>query len=159
MDPLSILASVVGLVNAAGKISSILAITLSNVHESPQLMQDVLSEVNDVKIFLSALQRFLFGISSAPRRRVALITLHQLIATLTEAVFTFSELEDLLAPFAASCEISIIERARWAMKEETISRIIQRLQRHKSSLSLMLNIVQWCILYPPVVSLLWDIRC
>jgi hypothetical protein len=152
MDPLSILASVVGLLTAAGKVSSILTTISSNIKEAPQHVDDMLSEVNDLKISLSALHKFLLGIALAPRRRMALIQLDQLIATLTESVLTFSELEALLTPFAASSEISITKCAKWAWKEETVSRIMQRLQRHKLSLCLMLNIVQWYILCPSSIS-------
>jgi hypothetical protein len=151
MDPLSILVSVIGLVNAAGKVSSILTTIALTINEVPQLVGDVLSEVNDVRISLSALHKFLLGMASVPRRRIALIQLDQLVATLTESVLTFSELEDLLAPFVASSGIPIMNRAKWIRREEAISRIMQRLQRHKSSLSLMLNIVQWCISCSPML--------
>ena len=147
MDPLSILVSVVGLVNVAGRVSLMLTRIASNIIEAPELIGDVLSEVNDVRISLSALHKFLLGLAYAPRRRVALIQLDQLVATLTESVLTFSELEDLLTPFSASPCLPIIERAKWFRKEGTILHIMQRMQRHKISLSLRLNIVQWCVLH------------
>ena len=148
MDPLSILVSVIGLVNAAGRVSSILTTIALNISEVPQLVSEVLSEVNDVRVSLSALHKLLVGMASVPRRRAALIQLDQLVATLTESVLTFSELEDLLAPFVGGFGIAIMDRAKWIRREEAVLRLMQRLQRHKNSLSLMLNIVQWCILCP-----------
>jgi Fungal N-terminal domain of STAND proteins len=143
MDPLSVMASVVGLLTAAGTVSSILSTFASSMKDVPRLIDHVLSEVKEVEIFLSAIQKFLLGIASAPRRRIALIQLDQLIVTLTEAVLTFSELEALVTPLAAKSKTSSMERLKWAWKEDAVSNIMQRLQRHKSSLSLMLNIVQW----------------
>jgi hypothetical protein len=147
MDPLGVLASVVGLLTAAGTVSSILNTIRSNINDAPRLVDKVLSEVNDVEVSLSAVHKFLLGMSSAPRRRIALIQLDQLIATLTSAVLTFSELEALVIPLAVRSEMSIMERAKWAWKEDRVSSIVQRLQHHKSSLSLMLNIVQWYTLF------------
>jgi hypothetical protein len=143
MDPLSVMASVVGLITAAGTISSTLSTVRSSLSDAPRLLDQVLSEVKEVEISLSAVHKFLLEISSAARRRIALIQLDHLIATLIEAVLTFSELEALVKPLAARSDMSIVERFKWAWKEDSISNIMQRLQRHKSSLSLMLNIVQW----------------
>jgi hypothetical protein len=153
MDPLSVMASVVGLLTAASNVSSILSAIKSSMKDTPQLVNHVLSEVKEVEISLSAVHKFLQGITSAPRRRIALIQLDQLIATLTEAVLTFSELEALVTPLATKSKVSIMERLKLAWKEDVVSSIMQRLQRHKSSLSLMLNILQWLvfalILVPP----------
>jgi hypothetical protein len=153
MDPLSVMASVVGLLTAAANVSSMLSAIKSSVKDAPQLLNYVLSEVKEVEISLSAIHKFLQGVASAPRQRIALIQLDQLIATLTEAVLTFSELEALVTPLAMQSKVPTMERVKWALKEETVSSIMQRLQRHKSSLSLMLNIVQWLvfalILVPP----------
>jgi hypothetical protein len=145
MDPLSVMASVVGLLTAASNVSSILTAIKSGTKEAPQLVNHVLSEVKEVEISLSAIHKFLQGITSAPRRRIALIQLDQLIATLTDAVLTFSELEALVTPLEMRSKISTIERLKWVSKGDAISNIMQRLQRHKSSLSLMLNIVQWLV--------------
>jgi hypothetical protein len=62
-----------------------------------------------------------------------LIKVDQLIATLTEAVLTFSELEALVTPLAARTKLSAIDRLKWSWKEEEASRLFDRLQRHKMS--------------------------
>jgi hypothetical protein len=74
-----------------------------------------------------------------------MIQVDQLVATLTEAVLTFSELGALLAPLGEGSEISWRESVKLAWKEDKISRIMLRLDRHKSSLWLMLNIVRWYV--------------
>jgi hypothetical protein len=145
MDPLSILASVTGLLLAAGTVSSTLVTIRSILKDVPQSVNQIASEINDLTGSFSAVQKFLLGLASAPRRRIALIQLDQLVATLTEAVLAFSELEALVAPFTAKPTIATVDRVKWSLKESEITPILHRLQRHKSSLSLMLNIVQWYI--------------
>jgi hypothetical protein len=143
MDPLSVMASVVGLLTAAGTVTSILLSLKSSLSDAPRLIDHVILEVREVEISLSAMHKFLIGISSVPKRRIALIQVDQLRATLTDSVLTFSELEALVTPLIGRSDILVLERVKWAWKEDAVSRIMQRLQRHKSSLSLMLNIVQW----------------
>jgi hypothetical protein len=143
MDPLSVMASVVGLLAAAGQVTSVLSTVKSSIKDAPRSMDHAISEVKAVEISLSAIQKFLLGLSSAPRQRITMIQVDQLLATLTEAVLTFSDLEALVKPLATDSESSMIERIRWCWKEDDVSRIMIRLERHQSSLSLMLNIVQW----------------
>jgi hypothetical protein len=81
MDPLSVMASVVGLLTAAGNMSSILSTFVSGMKDVPRHIDHVLSEVKEMEIFLSAIQKFLLGITSALGCRTALIELDQLIVT------------------------------------------------------------------------------
>jgi hypothetical protein len=139
------MASVVGLLAAAGQVTSVLSTVKSSIKDAPRSMDHAISEVKAVEISLSAIQKFLLGLSSAPRQRITMIQVDQLLATLTEAVLTFSDLEALVKPLATDSESSMIERIRWCWKEDDVSKIMIRLERHKSSLSLMLNIVQWYV--------------
>jgi hypothetical protein len=145
MDPLSVIASVVGLLTAAKTVTSILSTIKSSISDTPHLIDSILSEVKEVEISLSAVHRFLLDIRKAPTQRRAMIQLDHLVATLTESVLTFSELEALVKPFATGPKTSILERIKWAWKEDAVSGIVQRLERHKSSFSLMLNIAQWYV--------------
>lgn len=142
-----------GLLMAAGTVPSTLNNIRSSASNAKQSIDQVASEVNDLRTCLSALQMFLLGLTSAPRRRIGLIQLNQLVATLTEAVLTFSELEALVLPFE-NMHLRATDLVRWLWKEDSVSPILQRLQRHKSSLFLMLNIVQWYLLFPSAVWLL-----
>jgi hypothetical protein len=145
MDPLSVLASVAGLLMAAGSVSSTLITIGASLKDVPQSVNQVVSEVNDIRTSLSAVQKFLLGLAAAPRHRIAMIQLDQLVATLTEAVLTFSELEALVTPFMASSTMLTMQRVKWLLKDDEVTPLLHRLQRHKSSLSLMLNIVQWYV--------------
>ena len=90
MDPLSVTASVVGLLGAAGKIASILSKVKSGLVEAPRLMDQLLSQIRELEACFSAVHQFLSGIISVPQRRTSMIQVEQLVATLTEAVLTLS---------------------------------------------------------------------
>lgn len=145
MDPLSVTASVVGLLAGAGKVGGVLLWVKSSIVDAPGSLSNLLSQINDLAICLEAVNQLLTGIYSTPSKRISMIQVDQLVATLTEAVLTFSELEALVMPLGDPSEISIIQRMKWAWEEETISSIMVRLDRHKSSFSLMLNIIQWYV--------------
>jgi hypothetical protein len=146
MDPLSVTASVVGLLGAARQIASILYKVQSGLKDTPRSMHRLLSQINELRYTFDAVNHLLIGIDSAPRRRISMIQVDQLVATLSEAVLTFSELEALVHPLATDIiNPSLVERMKWVWKEDTIGNIMLRLDRHKASLTLMLTIVHWYI--------------
>ena len=143
MDPLSVSASIIGILGAAAKVSSVLISFVQSTKAAPKLAQTVLSEVNGLSAILTHLQTYLLGAASPSKSRASLILVEQVIVTLTECVTTFSELEDALGTSKNDAEMSALNRVRWAMKESNISDIQGRLQSNKASLNLMLNIMQW----------------
>lgn len=143
MDPLSVSASIIGILGAAAKVSSVLISFVQNTKAAPKLAQTVLSEVNGLSAILTHLQTYLLGAANPSRSRASLILVEQVIVTLTESVTTFSELEDALGTSKIDAEMGALDRVRWAMKESKISEIQGRLQSNKTSLNLMLNILQW----------------
>ncbi|ORY08220.1 hypothetical protein BCR34DRAFT_570096 [Clohesyomyces aquaticus] len=144
MDPLSVTASIVGILAAAGKIAESLRVVISTAKEAPWVITALLAEVNDVHAVVSSLQTLLSDLQSAPPRRAALIQLDRLIATLTDTVLTFSELEAIVTPLAVTKgqKFPLRTRLKWTRVEGNCSKIVEKLQRHKSSISLMLNIFQ-----------------
>jgi hypothetical protein len=145
MDPLSITASVVGLLTAAGSVASILSKVKAAIGDAPRLMDQLLLQVNELETVFSVVNQFLVGITEAPRQRTSMIQVDQLVATLTEAILTFSELGALIALLGEGSEISMRRRMKLAWKDEKLSSIMLRLDRHKTSLSLMLTVVQWYV--------------
>ena len=55
MDPLSIIASITGILTAAANVASI----LGQIRDAPKSISDVLTEVTHIKIVFTALQNFL----------------------------------------------------------------------------------------------------
>ncbi|PVH76340.1 hypothetical protein DL98DRAFT_641691, partial [Cadophora sp. DSE1049] len=131
MDPLSVLASVVGILAAATKIASALSGVKSSLADAPQSIDHALSQVNGIKVALSAIEKLLHDTGGTVAGHVGMIHVDDLVVTLTEAVLTFDKLEDLVSPFSG-----------WAWKEDQVESILVRLERHKSTLLLMLSIAQ-----------------
>jgi len=140
MDPLSVAASIVGIQGAAGKVIEILGPVVSALKDAKS-PATIYSEVNNSRIILSALQTFLNNLNTASRKRTALIQIDQLVAVLTDGVILFSELEALVLPLGTSEHFR--SRIQWARRERTFASLLSRLQGFKSSISLMLNILQW----------------
>jgi hypothetical protein len=102
-----------------------------------------LSELTATNTVIVTLQDLVHNMASTPRRRRALIGLEPFCVTLSETVLIFAELDTLIAPFKKISEISWWSRIRWIRSEGNITRAIERLQSHKISMLLILNILQW----------------
>ena len=145
MDPLSITASILGLLGAAQKVSSLLITLMNHVKEAPKQAEKVLLEVNDISACLAQLQNFLSESMTTPESQAKLLMVDQIIVTLTTCVMTFSELEEIATNLQANRPLRLSTKVRWAMKEQKISRLLLRLQSSKASLNLMLTILTWWV--------------
>ncbi|KAI4185820.1 MAG: hypothetical protein LQ346_005816 [Caloplaca aetnensis] len=139
-DPLSLAAGVVGILTAAAQISSLLIDFTRSSKDAPQAARAVLTEVNDISSTLAHLQSFLLGDEYSDRSRTQLLQVDQVVTVMGGCVMTFSELEKLLDELKAE-GMGILDRAHWARKEKAISNLVQRLQNHKGSLSLILHVL------------------
>ena len=139
-DPLSVAAGVVGIVTAAAQISSLLIkFTISTI-AAPQQAKIVLTEVSDIGVILSQLQLFLLGLDLPDRSRSSLLKVEKVVTVVSSCVLTFSELEKLLDNLKTD-NLDILDCLKWARKESALTGLIQRLQNHKTSLSLVLDIL------------------
>ena len=145
MDPLSIAASIAGLLALAGKGASTLVKVSSGIGDVSQSMNELISLTKEIEIVFATMNILVLSIGSVSRDRLSLIRVDSLVATLTEAVLTFRELEGLVNRFGMYPRITLSKRMTFIWKEDTIARIITRLERQKSSLSLILNIIQWFV--------------
>lgn len=145
MDPLSVTASIVGILAAAGKVGELLHGAISTAKDAPRVLISLACEVQEVRAAVFSLKLLLADLSSTQTHRAALIQIDQLIVTLADTVLTFSELETAITPFVASqgAIVSLRAKFKWLWTEDSCNKIVDRLQRHKSTLSLMLNILQW----------------
>jgi hypothetical protein len=145
MDPLSLTGSIVGLLHTVAKLSVTLNSIKSSIGDAPRWANSVLAEVDGFRRQLEALQALITKLSSVKKSRTALIQLDYIIVPLTECVLTFSELESIVAalPVFTSSNFSLSDRVKWARKGDKVSRIIEKLHRDKTSLILILNIMQW----------------
>lgn len=141
-DLLSVAASVVGLLAAGAKLASLLSKTAS-LADAPSSAQAVLTELREISAALQYLQQFLNGLMNVPAGRQQYILVEHLEGTLTGCVTTYDELEVFVDGLKiVPSDMGVLGRFKWARKEKDIMNIVQRLQNHKSSLNLMLTILQ-----------------
>ncbi|GAB1314697.1 Rho guanyl-nucleotide exchange factor activity [Madurella fahalii] len=145
MDPLSVAASVAGLLTAAASISKALAPYVAAARGTPQIALQVKAEIQEASIFLATPQSLTSDIASVPTQQTALIQVDQLVAILTNGVFVFSDLEECVGTLPqpdASPMPALRHRLQWLRKENDLRSILARLQGFKSSVSLILAILQ-----------------
>ncbi len=143
MDPISVAASILGLLGAATKVSEVLTTFTGSFKDAPKLAKCVITEVEDVKVCLQRLQEVFAVESSSRTSRNALVLVDQLRIVLSHCVITFSELEAAVEVLNSRRSASIGSRLRWVTKESTISKLLQRLQASKLSLNLVLTTLTW----------------
>jgi hypothetical protein len=143
-EPLSIITSIAGILTAAARVANI----LGRVKDAPESISTVLVEVNHIRIVFTALQKFLDKTSCLAPQRAALIQVDDVIVILTQTVLVFSELETLVQQYSEqdiAGRLPAWRRVTWAWQQPAVSRLVNQLHRHKTSLSLMLQIIQWSV--------------
>ena len=145
MEPLSIAASVAGLLGATAKVSTTLTTFIRGTVDAPKLANGVLQEVSDISACLGQLQAFLVGTRVGSRSRTALIMVEQVVAILTACVMTFSELEEILESLKDRMPTGVGSRIAWMKKEPALAKLCLRLNSSKQSLNLMLTTLTWYI--------------
>ncbi|KAF2825015.1 hypothetical protein CC86DRAFT_50136 [Ophiobolus disseminans] len=139
MDPLSIGSAVVGLIAAASRLTPIIYHFTIHAHDAPKTASQILDEMTSVTAALERLQTYIMGASTSDVARRSLLSLRNIIATLTACVTTYSDLERIVT----SCVIDgKVKTSKWLINESDIMELVQRVQAHKSSLTLMLTILQ-----------------
>ena len=146
-DPLSIAASVTGLLSVAGKICTIIYGFISSVADAPDSARAALAAVEEMKRILTSVRQVMDRLSKLPRSRKEMIHVRHLVITFRESIRAFSELEAILVNPAAGADgrSSKWDRLKWTLEEEKILRSVQQLELHKTSLSVMLSILQWWV--------------
>jgi hypothetical protein len=138
-DPLSIAAGVVGLLATAGKVCVLLSGFISSVSDAPQLAHAALLRVNELSFTLEMVSSLLQRLDAVPAGRRDMVRLDHLVLVFTQCVLTLSEVESLLKRVTGSS----FNRLRWNLAEKKVGRSIEILEKHQSTIVLMLNVLQW----------------
>jgi hypothetical protein len=134
---LSVAASIPGLLTAAGKICGLIE-PFSVTWNGPNPLQEAFNDVKNVAFALHSLQRYLQRLDIVSPKRAALIQVDELIVTLTDMVLTFSQFENTLEFL-----VKLGGAMSWVRYPKQIEEHMAKIQRHKASLTMMLNIIQW----------------
>ncbi|KAI5776320.1 hypothetical protein EDC01DRAFT_636813 [Geopyxis carbonaria] len=142
-DPVSIAASIVGLLSAASKITEVLCNLTTGVLDAPFVARSVMNEMNDLRLIFEQIQTFILNREGNIER----IDMKHLVITLTACVIPFSELEDIVGYCETSGvlsgwrSMSLGDRLKWRKKKTNIKHLLEDLNRSKMSLNLMLNLL------------------
>ena len=117
---------------------------INKFRDVPQSLKDIEFEVKSLNIIISGLERFVERTASINPTRAALIPVQDVVTIITETVLVYSDLEGAVKSW--SSENNFIARTRSALGRGNAAaarRLVNQLQRHKTSLSLVLQIIQW----------------
>ncbi|KAI2640770.1 P-loop containing nucleoside triphosphate hydrolase protein [Hypomontagnella submonticulosa] len=142
-DPLSIAASVAGLIALSGSIYSALSAHVSRANSNtPQSAYTLLLTVLEMRSALISVSSLVTSFLSVPPERRALVQLDHLIVCLTQSVLTFSDLEAFVGTWPEDIQSSRWKRWRWTFQGDKFAILNTKIQDHKLSLNLVLNILQ-----------------
>ena len=144
MDRLSISASVKGLLAASDAFTDF----VNDDSSAPRYLKDLQAEALSTKIILSGLQRYVEKLVSAPRSRAVLIPVEDVVTVMTQLVLLYSEIEDFILSYRAAARIDkYAALTNFDEGQRVVSeRLLEQLHRHKTSLSVVLQIIQWWVL-------------
>ncbi|RPB25035.1 ankyrin [Terfezia boudieri ATCC MYA-4762] len=153
-DPLSIAASIAGLITISAQIVGMAKELFDKVKDAPETMMRVREEVECMQPIFCQVQLLLNGSGSGLNHgNLTMISVHNLMAALTGCVIVYSRLEKKVNevcgfsdPTTASAAWKragvIADRVKWGLwRHEEVLVIIEDLERQKRTLNLMLTII------------------
>ena len=135
--------AIVGLLAATQKVSTSVSTLVSKSKDAPKEIKDIKSTVDTIKAVLLQLQMMLLGRININRQRTSLILVDQIVITLSACVSSFSDLDVFIEALGSDESLGLLDCMRWATKASTIKEHMQKLETHKSSLTLMMTILTW----------------
>lgn len=162
-DPLSIAASVAGLLTLTTQIGMKAGELCSAAKDAPKSISQIQDEMEELNLIFCQVRLFLGGTKKpASKSCLEMISIHHLMTTLSGCVLLCSNLDRKLGEVAGlrqrattlhlddtaqegASKVGLLrDRIRWALwTNAEADEILEDLQRHKLSLNLMLNIIQW----------------
>ncbi|KAJ4347817.1 uncharacterized protein N0V89_009187 [Didymosphaeria variabile] len=139
MDPLSIGSAVVGLIAAAARMAPMLHHFVVHTRDAPKSASQILDEMNSITSALERLQVYLMGAYKTNAARRSMLSLRNIVATLTACVTTYSDLEHVVKKCVDDGKV---KKFKWTMNEGDVGELLGRAQAHKLSLVFMLTILQ-----------------
>lgn len=141
-EPLSIAVAVAGLIKAACSVTITLTALTTGIQKAPKAVRDLLNETKAVTRILRQLESYLNSAIGVSRSGSSLISLEEVVTVITDCVCALSELESVLSRVKTE-KPGAIDRLKWVWHADAVIKITHRIERHKTSLNLMLSILTW----------------
>ncbi len=142
-DPLSVAASVAGLLTAAQLVSVGIGKIVSSHKNGSKEIKDIKTTVETLRSVLEHLQLLLLNRTSVDPKRASMIMVDEIIATLTACVMTFADLDGCVRGLETDGQLGLLDSMKWVSKASELAGYLQNLESHKTSLMLMTNILTW----------------
>ncbi|KAK4221725.1 hypothetical protein QBC38DRAFT_402897 [Podospora fimiseda] len=140
MEALSVAASIVGLLAAAAKTNALLE-TLSSMINAPASVKAARRETYHTLAALKSLKWLLENINLS-NPRLEMIQIDELRVVLADAMMVFSSFEQILITLEGLSPVRTVGmRLQWTRYEKKIEDYLGKLERCKSSLNLLLNVL------------------
>jgi len=155
-DPLTVTAAVLGLVAKSAQLGLLSKKLYDSAKDAPESMVHIQQEIDDLHSIFVEMGSFIQGTAKkgASKRSLSMIKLNHLMTILSSCALVVSKLEKKLNEVAGlvdpttqkparglQCTVGRIKWAFW--KEAEVGVLLEDLQRHKSTLQLMLSMIQW----------------
>ncbi|KAA8907228.1 hypothetical protein FN846DRAFT_947649 [Sphaerosporella brunnea] len=141
MDPLSIGASVAGLIGLAAQLSTSVSRFVSAVSDAPTYASQVMDELKGVELVFLQLESSLLYPGQARLDRFAAFPEDPLRTMFKRCDDLFSLLKIELEGVGDSSQMRLWKRVKWAQKEGSIRQHMQRLGECKNNLLLLLTVL------------------
>jgi hypothetical protein len=146
-DPLSIAASVTGLLAVAGQISSILYELVSSAAHASQSVRQAFASVEEMKLVLESVKQLLDnGLSKVSDQRKRMINVSNLLVVFRQSIISLSEMEALVVPaIGPDGRLLKWNLLKWTIEKDDFAQCLRRVESHKASLTAMLSILHWLV--------------
>ena len=141
MDPLSVIASITGILAAAFKISNAASALILGWKDAPNSLHGIVSEMAALSACLAQLRPFLSRREIAPKSRMAAISVEQIVIIASSCVLAVSELQETLDALEPEKPLSKRVKLRWSSYEKKINMLRSCVQASASSLNLVLTVL------------------
>lgn len=142
-DPLSVAASIAGLIALAGKLTTTVYSFQQSVGGAPESAQHVKEEVDRIRMVLSQVEQFLHTTNRQTGQSSAhMIYVQDFLRVVSDCALTFSSLDGLVDELVTGGQ-GILPRMKWAMKDKEIVKLAERLGRLGNTLGIMINLATW----------------
>ena len=143
MEPLSLIASVTGLLIASTKVLSVLSDFVSRERDAPTTARSIVTEVLHLRLYITHLSPYLEETEMVPASRRAMIPVEPVVIISTSCVTLLSDLENTLNSFKLDQARTRMNKMRWARQEPKIMNLVSQLREARSFLSLILTALTW----------------
>jgi hypothetical protein len=141
LEPLSMTAAVVGLINTTTAVARGVNKVFQRMHDAPEEIRKAGEEAAAMHLLFVQVQRFVQNPSLANPSYSGLISLDHIVVTLSACVKAFSMLDDFVRQLDSIADMNAWVRVRWNSKSEVLSAIMANIGTQKSSLEIMLTLL------------------